>query len=183
MTREESIKWENVAEITAGLEQATPPPEAMEPQSEKRSDIAWMAPYIRALAARITGEDAEKIHAAGLLSWREAEAAGMDNARGSLSRRRRRSVLRRFDMLETKQMKPILFNTEMVRALLVGRKSVTRRVVKLKYSNTHLKLQTDKYGTRLIEIQNEEPGVTAVRKPNGITTHKLLAAVSASDKM
>ncbi len=49
--------------------------------------------------------------------------------------------------------KPILFNTEMVLAILDGRKTVTRRVIKLKYDNTYHKIKTDEYGPRLIEMQ------------------------------
>lgn len=54
-------------------------------------------------------------------------------------------------------MKPILFNTPMVQVILSGSKTTTRRVVRKKYSNTDLTMFTNKYGTRLIERQNDAP--------------------------
>lgn len=71
--------------------------------------------------------------------------------------------------------KPILFNGDMVKAILDNRKRCTRRVIKLRWSNTHFELRTDKYGTCLIEIQNEDE-TTCIKNPDGSTTHKLLAA-------
>lgn len=77
-------------------------------------------------------------------------------------------------------MKPILFNTKMTEAILEGRKTVTRRVIKPKYSNTHIDWKKDKYGTRLIEIQNDIEGETHGRRDDGTTWHKLLAYTEIS---
>lgn len=53
--------------------------------------------------------------------------------------------------------KPILFNTEMVKAIVDGKKIVTRRVIKNKYPNADIELFENKYGKRLVYKQNDVP--------------------------
>lgn len=61
-----------------------------------------------------------------------------------------------------------------VRAILDGRKSCIRIAVKYKYSNTEMKIKSDKYGSRLIEIQKDVEGETYGKNPDGSTWHRLL---------
>lgn len=70
----------NIAEITENLEPEELPEEVREGQNRPYGDTAWMAPYIRKLAATVTDEQADEIHSAGIMTWREAEADGVNFA-------------------------------------------------------------------------------------------------------
>jgi len=74
-------------------------------------------------------------------------------------------------------IKGIVMTTESVGAILEDRKGMTRRVIKPKYANTHLVSRTDKYGTQLVEMQNDVEGETFGKSPDGKTWHKLLGYI------
>lgn len=66
---------------------------------------------------------------------------------------------------------PILFSTPMVQSIDKDRKLQTRRIVKKKYSNTDLQLRTDKYGTQLVEMQNDAPSPR--KNADGSVSHSI----------
>jgi hypothetical protein len=68
-----------------------------------------------------------------------------------------------------------LFSQDMVKAFLENRKCRTSRPIKCKYDNTHIKWFTNKYGTRLVEMQNDVEGETFGKNLDGSTWHHLLA--------
>lgn len=72
--------------------------------------------------------------------------------------------------MSKKTFKPILFSTPMVQAILDDRKTMTRRIIKTKYSNTDIGWKEDKYGRRLVERQNDVPPPVIVNHGDGKTT-------------
>lgn len=69
----------DVADITGKLTPVETTPEIPPDRKERLyGDTAWMAPYIRKMAAKITDAESEEIQAAGLMTWGEAEKNGID---------------------------------------------------------------------------------------------------------
>lgn len=75
-----NVNFPDPQKIAVLCEAAEPAPKELPPAGNPQrpyGDTAWMAPYIRKMAAKITDEDAEEIHAAGLPTWGEAERRGV----------------------------------------------------------------------------------------------------------
>ncbi|MGU9358583.1 hypothetical protein ACV3Z2_14375 [Clostridium perfringens] len=68
-------------------------------------------------------------------------------------------------------MKPILFNTAMVRAILDGKKTCTRRLIKNKYANADIRFWGHKGKQILVYAQNDVP--EPKHNSDGTTTYKL----------
>ena len=67
-----------------------------------------------------------------------------------------------------------LFSAEEVQGILEGRKTRAMRLIKPKYSNTHIEWFKNKYGKRLVEIQNDIEGETFGQNEDGTSWHKVL---------
>jgi len=81
-----------------------------------------------------------------------------------------------------RKMKPVIFSAPMQKAIDDDLKTQTRRVIKPKYSNTHFKFRTSKYGTEFVEMQNDVEGETFGKTEDGKTWHKLLGYVMPNPK-
>jgi hypothetical protein len=74
-------------------------------------------------------------------------------------------------------VKGLSFSEQMAAQYRAGNKDITRRIVNKKYDNTDIVLRTDKYGTRLVELQNDTPPDVVTIRPDGaqVTTRHIKA--------
>lgn len=75
--------------------------------------------------------------------------------------------------MKQRKEKGVVFDATSVQAIMAGRKTVFRMAVRQKYDNTVLEMKTDKYGTRLIEIEQDIEGVTFGKREDGRTWRKI----------